>query len=352
MEVSMKSSVHFALPVLALIAVSAPAFSQPALTLPDPSPKASVSQRIGLTDIVVTYNRPVVNKRRIWGGLVPYGEVWRAGANENTTISFSTPVTVLGKPLIAGKYGFHVLSTTGDWTLIFSTQNGAWGSFSYDDREDAARVTVKPEAAEFQESLGYTFEDPTRTSVRVVLRWEKLRVSFPVEVDTNATVLASIRQELRGLARFGWQGWNQAATFCGRNNVNTDEALTWVDRSLGLQENFQNLRTKATLLEQKGDKEKAAALRDKAMKIATEGDLNQYAYGLMLNEKKVDEAIEIFKRNVREHPASWNVYDSLAEAWATKGDKKLAVENYTKALGMAPEDQKKRISGEIAKMKE
>ena len=346
----MRSSRPLALAALLLGAAGA-AGAQPTLTVPQPSPKATVTQTVGLTEIAISYHRPAVNKRKIWGGLVPLNEVWRAGANENTTIAFSSAVSVAGKKLPAGTYGLHMIPTEKDWTVIFSTVSSAWGSFSYDAKEDAARATVAPEPSDLVERLAYTFDDPTENSVVASLRWEKLRVPIRIDVDTKDVVLASIRSELRGLPRFFWQGWNQAAAWCLRNDVNVDEALEWSKRSVGMAETFQNLRVRAALLEKKGDAKTAQALRDKSLKIATEVDLNAYGYQL-LGEKKTDDAIAIFQRNVREHPTSWNVYDSLAEGYATKGDKKLAIDNYTKALEMVSDPaQKKRISQEIAKLK-
>jgi tetratricopeptide (TPR) repeat protein len=320
------------------------------LKTPQASPEASVDQVVGVTDIKISYHRPAVNKRKVWGELVPYKEVWRAGANENTTISFSSDVSVGGQKLAAGTYGLHMIPTESDWTIIFSKQNAAWGSFSYDQKEDAARISATPQPAEFQERLGYTFEEPTDTSVQVAMRWEKVKVAFPVTVDTPEVVVESLRKELRGLGRFFWQGWNQAAAYCLRNNVNLDEALQWADESTKIAENFTNLRTKAGLLEKKGDTKTAEALRTKSVALATETEMNNYGYQL-LGQKKTDEAIEAFKKNVKDHPASWNVYDSLAEAYATKGDKKQATELYTKALTMAPESQKKRINEALAKLR-
>lgn len=348
----MRRSVHPT--VVSFLVVSAlsasAALAQPALTFPQASPKASISQTVGLTEIEIRYHRPAVNKRTVWGDLVPYDEVWRAGANENTTISFSTPVTVNGKPLAAGTYGLHMIPTKGDWTIAFSNMSVAWGSFSYDEKEDALRVTAKPRPAQFEERLSYRFDDPTDDSVTVAMRWEKVDVPFTVEVDTPAVVIASLRNELRGPPRFGWQGWNGAAAYAMRNKVNLDEALTWVDRSISMQENFTNLRTKAGILEAKGDAKTAAELRDKAMKIATEADINAYGYQL-LGAGKTDEAIEIFRKNVKDYPKSWNTYDSLGEAYDRKGDKKLAAENYRKAQNMTKDpEQKKRIAGILTRM--
>src|ERR1700751_2795340 len=127
--------------------------------LPRPSQHAEVVQRIGVTDITINYSRPLVNGRKVFGGLEAYGKVWRAGANENTTIAFSDPVTIEGKPLDSGIYGLHMIPGENEWTVIFSKANASWGSFTYDQKEDALRVTVKPQASEFTEALTYEFDD-------------------------------------------------------------------------------------------------------------------------------------------------------------------------------------------------
>ncbi|MEP6800882.1 MAG: DUF2911 domain-containing protein [Acidobacteriota bacterium] len=348
----MRLSIPRVLSAIALVWTAAAAsLAQTApLTLPDASPKASVTQSLGLTDLAISYHRPAVNNRRIWGGLVPWNDVWRAGANENTTISFSTPVSVGGQPLPAGTYGLHMVPSEGDWVIVFSRQHNAWGSFSYDAKEDALRIPAKTREAGFAERLSYRFDDPTADSATVVLHWEKLEVPFTVTADSKAVTVASLREQLRGLPRFSWQGWNQAAGWSLRNDTNLDEALEWSDKSLALNENFQNLRTKAGLLEKKGDTKTAAALRARSVKLATEVDMNQYGYQL-LGQKKADEAIEVFRKNVKDHPGSWNVYDSLAEGLAAKGQKKEAIDSYARALQMAPEPQKKRITDAMNALK-
>jgi len=304
-----------------------------------------------MTDVTVNYSRPAVNGRKVWGGLVPFGEVWRTGADENSTLSFSTPVTVGGKALPAGTYGLHTIPGEKEWTVILSTQARAWGSYSYDAKEDAVRFTAVPREGPNEERLLFTLADPTDHSVAVTLAWEKLRLSFPVEVDTKAVVVASLREQLRGLPRFGWQGWNGAAAWCVRNDTALDQAEEWADRSIGMNRNFTNQTTKTALLEKKGDAKAAAELREKAMKLATEVEVNQYGYQL-LGQGKVDEAIRAFEKNVKDHPDSWNVWDSLAEGQATAGDGKKAIANYEKALSLTEdEEQKRRIRGEIAKLK-
>jgi len=325
--------------------------AQVGLTAPEASPAATASQVVGLTEMKISYHRPATNGRKIWGGLVPYDQVWRAGANENTTVSFSTPVTVNGTKLAAGTYGLHMIPTTGAWTVIFSNESGAWGSFSYDQKEDAARVSATAEAAPNQERLGYTFDEPTNDSVVLAMRWEKLRVPINIKIDAARTVLDNYREQLRGLPRFGWLGWNQAANYAAQNNIDLEDASAWVDRSINMNRNFANLRTKALIEEKKGNTAGAAKLRDDAFAIATEAELNAYGYQL-IGQQKTDEAIAIFERNVKAHPQSWNVYDSLAEAYGIKGDKKKAIDNYTKALNLTTDaTQKTRISGTIEQLK-
>jgi TolA-binding protein len=334
-----------------LLCAGAAVAQLPPLDVPQASPEASVSQQVGLTDITIHYHRPAVNKRKVWGDLVPFNQVWRAGANENTTIQFSTPVTVGGKTLPAGTYGLHMLPTEKDWSVMLSNTSSAWGSFSYDEKEDAVRFSVTPKPADFEERLEYRFENPTENSVDAVMQWEKLQVSFPITVDTNAVVLDSLKKQLRGLPRFGWQAWNQAAQWAVQHDVDLDQALKWADQSIATQQNFANLRTKAAILEKKGDVKAAEDLRAQAMKIATEQDMNLYGYQL-LGQKKTDEAIAVFRKNVKDYPNSWNTYDSLGEALAAKGDTKAAIENYSKAMSMTTDpNQKKRITDILAKLK-
>jgi tetratricopeptide (TPR) repeat protein len=320
----------------------------PALVLPKVSQRATVSQTIGLTEVRITYDRPAVKGREIWGKLVPYDSVWRAGANENTVIAFSSPVRVGGRDLPAGRYGLHMIPTANEWAVILSRQADAWGSFSYDPKEDAVRLTAVPAAAPFQESLGYTLDDPGTGSAVATLHWEKLAVPFTIEVDYKRVVLDSLRQQLRGLGRFFWQSWSQAAAWCAGNDVNLQEAAEWAQRSIAINENFANLRVKATLVEKLGDAANAAKLRRRAFEVALEPDINAYGYQL-LGAGKVDSAIVVFQKNVKDYPKSWNTYDSLGEAYAAKGDKRRAAEQYTKARELTKDpEQQRRITGILA----
>jgi tetratricopeptide (TPR) repeat protein len=338
--------------IAVLSASAATAHAQAGLKLPDQSPAATVTQTVGATDITVVYHRPAINGRAIWGGLVPYNEPWRAGANENTTVQFSTDVKVGGKPLKAGTYGLHMIPTAKEWTIAFSNMSVAWGSFTYDQKEDALRVSVTPRTAPTsQERLLYRFDDPGDTKATLVLAWEKLEVPIAIEVDTPKVVMASIRAQLRGPAGFTWQGYNQAANYWLRNGGSLEEALKFADKSIQTTATFQNQMTRAAILEKQGNAKGAAELRTKILPTASEADLNQVAYRLM-GEKKMDEAIKLFQTNVQNHPDSWNAHDSLAEGLATKGDKAAASAEYQKALSLTKDPvQKKRIEGQITRLK-
>src|SRR5881397_2183308 len=280
------------------------------LNLPDVSQAADVKQRIALTDITVKYHRPLVNGRKIWGGLLPYGKVWRAGANENTTIEFSDPVSVEGKALAKGVYGLHMIPNSDSWTVIFSKTNTAWGSYSYDQKEDALRVDVKPKPlAETKEAMEFEFGDLKPTSTAVTLKWEKLGVPFTVSINDADQTLENIRAQLKGRGQFTWQALDEGAQFCLARKINLDEALRWADASIQNEERFDNLSTKADILKALNRPDEAKAAWDRALEIATPVQL--YTYGRQLqNQKKADEAMEIFKEVAKRFPKG--VYGNLA----------------------------------------
>jgi hypothetical protein len=243
----------------AMCAGRAASAQQQPLTIPRPSPNASLSQSIGITEVALHYSRPGVKGRAVWGSLVPYNEVWRTGANENTTISFSTPVKIEGHELPAGLYGLQTIPTAGEWTVIFSKDAQLWGAFDYKQEHDALRVQVKPAAAEFEERMGFEITDLTDTSAKVVLRWEKLQVPFKVEVDTPKLVAEAAKGSLR------WQTGLQAANYCIQNNTCLEDAGHWLDASIALDSNFANQRAKAMLLAKRNDYKGAVAAGEKAL---------------------------------------------------------------------------------------
>ena len=334
--------------LLFVISISA----QQNLTTPQASQKASISQRIGLTDIEVIYHRPTVNNRVVWGGIVPYDQVWRAGANENTTISFSTDVMVENKKVTAGTYGLHMIPTKNTWTIILSKDNAAWGSFFYNEKNDAVRFTVTPATNDFQEWLSYSFDQLSAKATTLTLKWEKLSVPIKIEVDVNETVIASMEKELTGIPGFFWQGWNQIALYALTNNYNLEKASAWVEKSIGINKNLTNLMTKSLILESMGKSQEAEKFKKEAFALPgiDEAQVNALGYQLM-GIGKTEEALKVFEKNTVDHPDSWNAWDSLAEGLLTKGDRVKSKQLYEKALGMAPDNQKDRIKGILANIK-
>lgn len=326
--------------------------AQPPVPVPQPSPLASISQTIGISRVDITYHRPAVKGRKVWGGLVPLGEVWRAGANENTTITFSTPVRIGGTTVPAGTYGLHMIPTDGPWTVILSANASSWGSYFYKKSEDVIRFTVTPTREQFHEWLQYEFSALTDSGAVLSLVWENLRVPITLSFETPTLVLANARESyLRGVAGFTWQGYNQAAQYAIQHGGDVNEALGWIDRSLQYGTNFTNLQTKATILDKRGDAAGAKALRTRAMQVATEAEVNTHGYALMAGGR-TGEAIAIFEANVKAHPDSWNVYDSLGEALETTGDVKGAIKNYEKALALVNDDgNKKRLTDTLTRLR-
>src|SRR5436309_12706040 len=336
---------------LAIFGLTGAAFAQNDLNLPDVSQAAEVKQRVALTDIKVTYHRPLVNGRKIWGGLVPYGKVWRAGANENTTIEFSDPVSVEGQPLAKGIYGLHMIPNPESWTVIFSKSNTAWGSYSYKQEEDALRVNVKPRPlAEMKEALEFEFEDLKPESTALTLKWEKLGVPFTVSIKDSEQTLQNIREQLKGRGQFTWQALDEGAQFCLTRKINLDEALQWADASIQNEERFDNLSTKADILKALNRPDEAKATWSRAVEVATAPQL--YSYGRRLqSQKQGAEAMEIFKQVDKRFPQG--VYGDLARARikSAAGDFAGAASDAKKAQAAAPTDaQKQSIQALITRL--
>ena len=288
----MKSTRRF-LPAVAaaLLALTAAANAQ--VRTPRPSQKASVMQTVGVTDLTITYSRPGVKGRKIWGDppagatgtatlddarvrpkdqvIVPYGHVWRTGANEATTFTTTDDVLVNGQPLKAGTYSLHTIPGPTEWTIIFNGDPGQWGSFTYDEKKDVLRVKAKPQTvAENQEWLIYTFDPVTENSAQVNLRWERLRVPFTVEVkDVKALTIEKMRSAVAAAKPDDWRTPLQAANYVFTNNIaaSNEEAMQWLDRSLKTKETFQNLYTKARVLAATGKAADAVATGEKALAI-------------------------------------------------------------------------------------
>jgi tetratricopeptide (TPR) repeat protein len=321
------------------------------LDLPRPSQQAKVMQRIGITEITINYSRPLVKGRKIWGGLEPYGKVWRAGANENTTIEFSDPVRVEGKPLAKGTYGLHMIPEEKQWTVIFSKNHTSWGSYTYDPAEDALRVAVTPQTGELHEALTYDFVSPTPDSSTVVMQWEKVSVPFKVDVSVHELVQASIKDQLRGVAKWTWLGWDEAANYLLANKLNLDQALKYADESIGFEERFDNLMTKANVLEGLNRKNDAASNRKKALALGSAVQLHSYGRQLQ-TEGKQQEAFDVFRTNMKKNPNHWVAHNEAARLACAQGNYDGAVKEMKLAMAGAPTQYKPLIEPLVKRLEE
>ncbi|MEP6677137.1 MAG: DUF2911 domain-containing protein [Ferruginibacter sp.] len=345
-------------------------FSQGLITPPDGgNKKATTAERIGITDVTIHYDRPAVKGRdgKIWGGLVHKGFMdlgfgtskaapWRAGANENTTFTFSTDVKIEGQPLAAGTYGFFIAMGDGTATLIFSKNATAWGSFFYKESEDVLRVNVKTAPlAESVERLKYEFSDEKDNSAVVALYWEKLKIPFTVEVDYVKTQMESFRKELQSDKGFEWKAYDQAADFAAEHKTNLDEALEWSNYSInGVfvgQKNFKTLSTKAKILSASNKNAEADAVMKEAMPMATMQELHAYGRQL-LREKKNKEALEVFIANGKKYPNVFTTNMGLMRAYSANGDYANALKYAKAAQPQAPDKANKDALENFVKMLE
>lgn len=323
--------------------------------------KSWAGRRINVTDVEIRWNAPAVRGRegQIWGtpiahygySVLGYGSnvesPWRAGANESTTISFSTDVLIEGKPLAAGQYGFFIALYPDSCVLIFSKNTTGWGSYFYQADADVLRVVVRQQKdiPQSRERLEYTFSDQTDRSVVVALEWERWRIPFKVEVDHIQTGLASIQRQMRGALGFDPPSLQAAAQWCLINDVNTEEALVWIhtatDPNLGGLATFAVLSTKAGLLRKVGRIQEADAAMEKALANATL--LEMHGYGRQLiGQKKYQEAFAVFEKNFKKHGDAWPTHVGMMRAYSAVGDLKNALKHAKIALSQAPDDLNKR----------
>lgn len=285
---------------LAVLFLAATAFTvstHAQIALPRESQRQELSQVVGDGKISVIYSRPNVKARKIWGGLVPYGQVWRAGANENTTIEFSRDVTVNGQALKAGKYGFHIIPSESDWTMVFNNDSNEWGSFSYDPKKDAMRVQVKPVPAPFLESLRYSIDDVTVTSAKITLAWENLSAALSVdfgdvhgravaEVDKVAAwTISDVQKNPKGYVQQLMQGANYLLTF--KLNQYFEKGVSWTKMAEESGATFQILSVRARLLAGLGRNKEAVEAGEKAIALgkaqtppANTADFEKFVNGL------------------------------------------------------------------------
>lgn len=337
------------------------------MTPPGGNKKASVSEQIGIVKVSLRYSRPGVKGRegKIYNTPVAhYGFVdlghgtsnaapWRAGANENTVITFSHPVKVEGHDLAAGSYGFFIALGEDESTLIFSKISNSWGSYYYDPEQDALRVAVKNVALdESVEWLKYEFIGQTYNSVRVAMSWEKRMIAFKVEADVHALQIAAFENDFRTTRPY--YDYIQAAQYCIRNDVALDKALDWMDHAISFrvmgQKNFFTLSTKASVLRKMNRMDDAKAVMEEAIPLGNVMDLHNYGRTL-LNMKENDEALKVFRLNYEKNPNVFTTNVGLARGYSALGNYKKALAYMKAALRQAPDNMNKTsVEGMIKKL--
>jgi tetratricopeptide (TPR) repeat protein len=332
--------------------------------------KAMVSEQVGLTQVTITYHRPSVKGRegKIWGAVVHKGFVdqgfgngkpapWRAGANENTVIEFDQDVKIEGQTLPKGKYGLFIAYDPAESIVIFSKRSDAWGSFFYDEKEDALRVKVKPQPIEKSvENLKYEFFDQTPNSAVVALAWEKLSIPFKIEVDYLKQQLDAFVTELQNPRAFTPQALNIAAQWTLQNDYQLEKGLEWATRASGQQfpgdpTSFPALSTKAAILDKLGRSDEAAAVIKSALPFGSAVQLQQLGRQL-LAAKKPQAALQVFQFNYDKNPNQFITLTGMARGLSAAGEYAKALEFAARALPLAPNDANKQaVQAMIEKLK-
>ncbi|WP_299229243.1 DUF2911 domain-containing protein [uncultured Psychroserpens sp.] len=334
------------------------------LKIPQRSNQVIESQRLAVTDITINYSSPSVNNRDVWNdtNVIPQSGnpiPWRAGANMNTTIAFNTNVKIEGKTLEAGTYGLHVIPKGDTYTLLFAHNSNQWGSYYLDIEKDVSlSIDVKAEPCAFSEKMDFEFLDWTKNSVKIGLEWAEKRIPFNVSIDLNETVLASFRDELRGINTYHWQAWDDAANWCLNQNTNLEEALEWANRSINggyngfaSNENFTNTSTKLKLLKKLNRTEEA----NKTVQRLALLDYKDYeAYDLsryFLENESFVEAKAIATAANKKHPKVWFLLlnESIADYFL--GNSQQAIKSINKFKSLVPEGYQSRIEEIIGEMK-
>ncbi len=331
------------------------------MNIPQSSPKVQESQRVGITDITINYNSPALRGRDVWNNpdIIPQeGDpyAWRAGANMNTTIEFSTDVIIEGQNLKAGLYGFHIIPKNDTYTLLFAHNNHQWGSYYLDvDKDVTLKVTVNPEACAKSEQLDYEFLNRTENSVVVGIEWGEKRIPFKVEVDLNKTVVESFRSELRGINTYHWQAWNDAAQWCLNHDTNLDEALEWVNRSINggyggfaADKNMTNMSTKIRLLKKLNKSEEVSSTIAEAKSMnTTVYEANSFS-GFLIQNGYYKDALEYCNTSLKSNPDTWFLELNRGISQYFLNNKKAAIKDVKKALKTTPQQYQARL-GEIIK---
>lgn len=332
------------------------------LNIPKTSPKVEETQVLGVTSITISYHSPATRGRDVWKDVVPYDGKplpWRAGANMNTTISFTTDVMIEGKSLKAGVYGFHIIPHKDNThTLLFAHNSQQWGSYYLDTEKDITlKVDVKDTVCTFSEQMDYEFINRSESSVKIALQWGEKSIPFEVSVDLNKTVIASFRKELRGSNTYRWEAWNDAALWCYNHNTNLEEALTWANRSMtggyggfAANKNLINLSTKMKILEALGKNEEMTTTFAETENINDYSANQAYDFSYtLITMKKDTEAISFLEKAIKKHPEVWYLKLNLGAAQYFMGKTKQTFKTFESMK--TPDSFKKRLQGIMEDMK-
>lgn len=270
-------------PVLAALLVAATAVS--AQDLPQPSPKASVDQVVGLTKFHIEYSRPSMKGRKVFGELVPFGSVWRTGANKATLVEIDGPVKIEGQELPAGKYSLFTIPTPDSWLVIFNRNTELWGEGDRKEEEDVLKVKVTPKETDLTESFTIGFDEVIGDNARLDLRWEKTRASVNITTDATDKALANIKEAL-AKPDADFRGYASSARFCVDRKVMLPEALVWAEKSVSMDKKFWNMHTLALAQAANGKVKEATVTAEESMKLAQEAKNEAY---VKMNKEKIEE---------------------------------------------------------------
>ena len=333
------------------------------LTIPKVSPEIVETQMLGITKITIDYSSPAVRERDVWNNVVPYdGQpiAWRAGANMNTRIKFSTDVTINGEKIPAGSYGLHMIPRKdAGWSLLLAKNDEQWGSYYLDVEKDVFKsIEINPEECPFRENLAFEFLGRTDSTLVVALEWEKKRIPFTVGVDLNKTVIESFRSQLLGINTYRWEAWNDAARWCLQRKTNLEEALSWAERSINggyngfaANKNLSNLTTKIQLQQALGQNEEARKTKEEAVSIPVQDpmEVNNFAR-FLINEGDYDLSRKTFARGCEFFDNPWFLQLGVAVSDYFLDKKQEAVKTMKEVLKRSPDNFKGRIEEMMKEM--
>lgn len=307
------------------------------VNIPGPNPSAEVHHQLCVVNLKVTFGRPSARDRHLWGGVVPYDGLWRAGADWNTTFTLSHEITIQGEQLAPGTYGLHVIPGEENCTVIFSNDYRSWGSFSYTEANDALRITSQLEDAPYhQEQLAYYFEGGNEDQATLYLHWGKKRIPMAISIPQKQYVIEHFTTELMGPSKWSWTGHYNAAKYLYERDWEPELAEKWLDMSLAIAQSPFNLQLKAQYCYKRGEQTIGDSLLSEAVELANPTEQGNMIFVLSESGVRNDECIAWYKLTVEKFPERWRPYIMLAHAYHNDGREKERDQTARKAYEMAP----------------